>query len=260
MTPNYFTLNNYDSHRNILDISYCAGASQDFHYDQVSRISIILSGSLKEEVGRTEIYAHTGALVIKPNSVMHRNKFGPHGTRMISILVTDTFVNSLMSEKDSLWNWYTGERHSRAVWKFLYWMKQEGSELETIDHVIELVSHLASGELPSSYRPPWLDSILDRIHAEYNDSNLLVRELARTVDVHPVYLARVFRKFQLCSVKDYIQCLRLQQVSHALATTTDPLSQIAYMKGFSDQSHMTRYFRNYYGMSPGNFRKFSRSF
>ena len=61
--------------------------------------------------------------------------------------------------------------------------------------------------------------------------------------VHPVHLAQTFRKFYRCTIGDYVRSLRIEFACRQLAATKMPLSEIALLAGFADQSHFTRTFR-----------------
>ena len=74
-----YQVNHIDRKNRLIDISYFPHAKYDFHCDNVSRISIVLSGELKETVGSKEIFAQTASLVIKPSSVAHKNVFWTSG-------------------------------------------------------------------------------------------------------------------------------------------------------------------------------------
>ena len=79
-------------------------------------------------------------------------------------------------------------------------------------------------------------------------------ELARTVDVHPVYLARAFRRSYGCSPGEY---LRRRRMEHAVAMLHDDrmgIADIAVACGFVDQSHFTHAFRRAYRYTPAQYR------
>jgi AraC family transcriptional regulator len=84
---------------------------------------------------------------------------------------------------------------------------------------------------------------------------VLLGELAADVSVHPVHLARAFRKRYLCSVGDYIRKLRIEAACHALLNSDTAIAEIALRSGFSDQSHLCRTLKQYTGMSPRHFRR-----
>lgn len=52
-------------------------------------------------------------------------------------------------------------------------------------------------------------------------------ELARELGLHPVYLARVFRRYFGCSIKQYVQQIRLRRAMEQLAATQTPLTPYA---------------------------------
>ena len=80
-------------------------------------------------------------------------------------------------------------------------------------------------------------------------------ELATAVGVHPVTLARGFRKAYGCSVGAYLRWLRVARAARELAETDAPLAEIALAAGFADQSHFSNVFRRETGLSPSAFRR-----
>jgi AraC-like DNA-binding protein len=103
-------------------------------------------------------------------------------------------------------------------------------------------------------RDTWLSRVVSALH-EGADSRTSMDELATLAGVHPVHVARGFRKRFGCTVAGYVRVIRVRRACETLAGTDLPLSTIAQSAGFSDQSHFTRVFRSTMGMSPGAFRR-----
>jgi AraC family transcriptional regulator len=110
----------------------------------------------------------------------------------------------------------------------------------------------------SSTRPRWLDEARDRIHVELAARPSLTG-LAQSVGVHPVTLARAFRRAFGCTVGEYVRGLRIERAARQLADTDLSLATIALDEGFADQSHFSNLFRRHTGLSPFEFRRATRS-
>jgi AraC family transcriptional regulator len=99
----------------------------------------------------------------------------------------------------------------------------------------------------------WLKRAKDLLHARFGDS-MSLSEIAAEVGVHPVYLAREFRRCFRCTIGDYVRQLRIEHACRALNDTDAPLKEVALDAGFFDQSHFCRVFRKYTGMTPNEYR------
>jgi AraC family transcriptional regulator len=110
----------------------------------------------------------------------------------------------------------------------------------------------------TSGRPQWLEQARERIHADLAARPSLTG-LAESVGVHPVTLARAFRRAFGCTVGEYVRTLRIERATRQLAETDLPLAVIALAEGFSDQSHFSNLFRQHNGLSPFQFRRAVRS-
>ena len=88
------------------------------------------------------------------------------------------------------------------------------------------------------------------IHTNFSDKNLTIETIAKNISLSPYYFARSFKKSFGLSPHRYIQNIRLENAYNMITQNRLPLSQIAQICGFSDQSHMIRVFKMYYGFTP----------
>lgn len=105
--------------------------------------------------------------------------------------------------------------------------------------------------------PAWAKELKEIIQDQI-DTNLTLNltEISRTLKVHPTYLSREFsRYFDDMSFGDYIRRLRIEKATAMLAHSAHSLAEIAYLTGFSDQSHFTRIFKKVTGQNPSQYRK-----
>ena len=106
--------------------------------------------------------------------------------------------------------------------------------------------------------PHWLLQARDLLHAHFSES-LTLASIAQTVGVHPVYLAREFRKHFRCTIGEYMRRLRIECACREIAQTDMPLIEIAAAAGFYDQSHFSRTFKRLTGLTPAAYRAVSRA-
>jgi AraC-like DNA-binding protein len=104
--------------------------------------------------------------------------------------------------------------------------------------------------------PDWAKELKEIIQDQIDTNlNLSLKEISETLQVHPAYLSREFsRYFNDLSFGDYIRQLRIEKAIQLLSTQQS-LTEIAYLTGFSDQSHFTRIFKKHTGQSPSAYRK-----
>jgi AraC-like DNA-binding protein len=108
----------------------------------------------------------------------------------------------------------------------------------------------------SSKKPPaWVQEIRNLIQDQI-DTAVTLKELSKELDINPAYLSREFsRHFDNLSFGEYIRKQRIEKAIGFLTTSSYSLTKIAYLTGFSDQSHFTRIFKKHTGKSPSVYRK-----
>lgn len=105
--------------------------------------------------------------------------------------------------------------------------------------------------------PAWARELKDMIQDQIDTNlSLSLREVSQSLNVHPSYLSREFSKyFDDLSFGDYIRKLRIEKAIQLMKNSGHSLAEIAYLTGFSDQSHFNRIFKKLTGKNPSAYRK-----
>ncbi|TAK35604.1 MAG: helix-turn-helix domain-containing protein [Saprospiraceae bacterium] len=105
--------------------------------------------------------------------------------------------------------------------------------------------------------PDWAKELREIIQDQI-DTNLALslKDISKDLDLNPAYLSREFSKyFEDLSFGEYIRKLRIEKALQLLDDPAYSLTDIAYLTGFSDQSHFTRIFKKHVGENPSTYRK-----
>jgi len=99
----------------------------------------------------------------------------------------------------------------------------------------------------------WLQRVEDILRRRFAEP-IGLGEVAAIAGVHPVHVARVFRREYGCSIGEFVRRVRIDAAREELAHGKAPIAEIAIRLGFSDQSHLHRMFKRLTGMTPKQFR------
>lgn len=130
----------------------------------------------------------------------------------------------------------------------------EGLLLELLVEAARRRSLLTEEKRPSL----WLKQAEELLRASFS-SPLQLPAIANAVNVHPVHLAREFRRHFKCTIGEYVRRLRVDFAQRELSHGSAPLVAIALSAGFSDQSHLTREFKRITGFTPLQYRNLFKS-
>ena len=125
---------------------------------------------------------------------------------------------------------------------------------------LEMIAELArcASRQPDEGVPAWLDDVRQELTSRLSEAPPLA-ELAAGAGVHPVHLAREFRRHFRCTIGDFIRQVRVEFACREIAETDAPLSEVALSAGFYDQSHFSNIFRRFTGMTPTAYRAICRA-
>jgi hypothetical protein len=105
--------------------------------------------------------------------------------------------------------------------------------------------------------PSWVNELKELIQDQVDTNFALnLSEVSKGLKIHPAYLSRKFSKyFNNLTFGEYLRKLRIQKAVHLIENTNHSLTEIAYLTGFSDQSHFTRVFKKHTGKNPSSYKK-----
>ncbi len=101
--------------------------------------------------------------------------------------------------------------------------------------------------------PQWLERVRNNLEQRFAEP-LKLSEIAAEAGVHPVHLAREFRKHYGTSVGEYLRRVRIEYACRELMGSNVAVTNIAFAAGFADQSHFSRTFKRLCGTTPGRYR------
>ena len=243
---------------------YPAGHAQAVHDHEYANISIVLSGSIEERVGKRCHEGVAGHVVFKPAGIPHANRCRSNGARLFRIEIHGAGSDEDLLGRCSLRD-YTWASGGPALALMLRARREHRTSDPETNLALECLALEALARLlgcdtrppnrdARGPEPPWFRRLLDRLHTR-SDEPLHVSALAHDVGVHPVYLARVFRKRLHGTIGEYVRWLRLARSIEAMRHRGRPLADIALEAGFYDQAHFSRTFRSGLGRSPAAYRR-----
>lgn len=102
-----------------------------------------------------------------------------------------------------------------------------------------------------------LEPLLEYIHLHHGEE-LPLDEAVEFMGLNKEYFCRLFKKNMGVSYLQYVYQIRTTAVCRELETTEDPIGEIAERNGFRDPKMLNQYFREIYGCTPSEKRKFFR--
>lgn len=248
----------------VSELYFDPGLTLPPHYHEHACLSILASGSMEKAFTTRTYELPAASLITIPPGETHIDWFGKQGTHIVVIeLDKNISKRHTMMEPTGKLLEDVIEQRGRAIDGFARRLSRELrapddlSSLAVSGLVFELISSLGRkdyfSERTGSVQPGWLPKVIEYLHA-YDDRHVRIEDVAREVDLHPGYLARSFRKHVGMPLGSYAREIRLERVAAELATSEERILDIAIASGFTDQSHLTRLFRQRFGVTPAQYR------
>jgi AraC-like DNA-binding protein len=102
-----------------------------------------------------------------------------------------------------------------------------------------------------------LEPILEYVQLHHGEE-VSLDEAANTIGLNKEYFCRLFKKNMGVSFLQYVYQVRTTAFCRELEATEDPIGEIAERHGFRDPKMLNQYFREIYGCTPSEKRKFFR--
>ncbi|MDK2747129.1 MAG: AraC family transcriptional regulator [Brevundimonas sp.] len=192
-----------------------------------------------------------GALVWNPPGVEHRDCFDVAGGRFLSISF-DPPKGAGQGDPLRLRGLRAENAARRLVGVAGRFAAGDAVVMEglTLDLAAAVLSPVELNEDPA---PEWLLRAHQVMHDLADQPGLEVATVAEMVGVHPVSLARRYRRHFGRSPSAAIRAVRADRAAAQVARGRD-LAELALGAGYADQSHLTREFGAIYGLTPARYR------
>jgi AraC family transcriptional regulator len=232
-------------------VRYAGSALLEWHAHAEASVSVVLAGSIEEQVGSRTGLGRIGSVVAKPAGLEHCNRVAAEGATLLAIKGKEAAEIASRG-----WCWTSSHRSAIAGLQLARSLR--AGFAPDAEPLIDLLSFAdEAGQRPSTRRRlAWLDDIRSRLDRQNAPP---VSRLAELADVHPVYLARAFRQQFDCSIRDYRRRARVRRAANLFASSDLPIAAIAASLDYFDQSHLCRDFRTELAVSPADYRAILRS-
>ena len=204
--------------------------------------------------------------------ILKKHKLADPALQHLAVIVrgADTERHDLAAQASGLWAISAGLSYNTpddqellmkgmviydALYSWAKYLQHERHTQSPAEHLLMEVFERYISKKASAKTPAWVVEIKDLIQ-DHIDTSITLKELSKDLDINPAYLSREFSKhFNNLSFGEYIRTQRIEKAIEYLNTSQYSLTEIAYLTGFSDQSHFTRIFKKHTGKNPSAYRK-----
>lgn len=219
---------------------------------------LLLAGEYLSTAAGMPARARGPLLILNPPGTEHRDRFAGLDGRFFTLSLSADCWRAMAQER----RLDAGARRlgSGAMAQALglrselqHWDAQSPLAVECRLHAL-LDEAAIDVRLDADHAPDWLQRVREQLEDQWR-AQPGIAELARSAGVHPVYLARAFRRQYGCTPADYLRRCRLQRAALMLSDRRRSVAAIAAECGFVDHSHLTRAFTQRFGCTPSAHRR-----
>ena len=237
------------------------GIHLPLHSHAHAYFTLLRSGGYWESFGRTQVTYPVRSVHFHRPGIIHRDVIAPGGASFLVVEIGEDLLRRAVHDLPlpaGRWDDHGGEL-AQAAWRLERecFDPERRSPLVLEGLVLEMLGLVPRAPDNDAKKPAWLAQVIERLH-DHLDQRVTLQQLAREAGVHPVRLARAFRRHVGVGVGEYVRAERVRWIEERLAHGDEELAQLALDAGFVDQSHMTRAFRRVTGRTPGEVRAEAR--
>ena len=249
---------------NMCEVFYPTGLHQPRHTHKCASFSFVLCGNYAEKIDARTHSRQASTVIFHPPEESHAVVF-EDDVRILSVEINFEKLSeirrhsiifdasaSCRSEKTN----FLGSQIYREFCRM-----DTFSRLAIEGLILELLAEASRSKIGADEKtlPGWLLQTKEFLHGNFTES-VSIEEISKIADVHPVHLSRVFRAKFGCTIGEYVRRLRVEFARRQICATDTYLTEIASAAGFADLSHFSRTFKEYFGLTPSEYRKiYSRS-
>jgi len=225
------------------------------HEHEDGHFILVLAGRYRSSARGAEAVLGPGDLLWNPLGTHHQDCFSGSEGRFLSLSLPARLAQDLnLVDGGARRLRGAAERLGRTLVQRAEALDLGGlldTEMQCLS-LCALTADEAAPDIALHSAPPWLRRCMERLVDE-SEQVLRLGDLAREAGVHPVSLARAFRRHYGLSPGQLQRRSQLNRAA-ALLSRGQAISDVAAACGFADQSHFTRVFRVEYRSTPARWQ------
>jgi AraC family transcriptional regulator len=236
----------------IIEKFYSPGTSLALHEHETAYVSFLLAGAYVERSRQEERICAAGTVIWHPRAEVHADRFQSGGGHLLDLEIDPAWLDDVGRDRKivSQARMFCGGLPYSLGLRLYRELSADSSRVD--DVATELLGFFFTGPL-ERHPPAWFNRAL-QICSDL-EQQLSLASLAFAVGVHPVHVARSFRRFLGYTFGDHLAKIRIRNAFRLLATSGAPIVDVAYACGFADHAHLCRAFKRSTGLTPSAFRR-----
>ncbi|MGH9949454.1 MAG: helix-turn-helix domain-containing protein [Pyrinomonadaceae bacterium] len=247
----------------LMETAYNYAHKLPAHSHESAYFCFVLDGSFTERYENKSRLCSPSTLIFHPAGEKHSDYFHTDA-RCFNIQMNPQWFDS-MRQSSNLLNtpadFYDPPLSGLALRLYCEYLENdEFSRLAIEGLTLEILAESSRHRIRKAerYPPSWLRQAREVLDERFDES-LALADLSEAVGVHPVHLARAFRRFYGSTIGEYVRRRRVEMACRQISDTDASLSEVGLAAGFFDQSHFARTFRRFTGLTPSEYRSAFRS-
>ena len=234
------------------------------HAHECACFGFVLAGGFSEQFPVQKLSYAGGAVFFRPPELVHENRVSRAGARCFYLEVSSRWLDHI--EQYSPLPQQPISFEACTLQKLANCLYDQWQDMDDVAPLaIEGLACEMAAQLCRTVRvkrepnpPHWLKQVHDLLRCRFKESLRLV-EISREVRMHPVHVAREFRRYFGTTIGQFRRKCRIDFACERLAHSKLPIVEIAFESGFAQQPHFTNVFRKITGLTPHRYRKLYRS-
>lgn len=238
----------------ITDTTYTKSDEFAAHSHENLYIAYVVQGHYIETTGTETKRCLPGSVIFHRVGERHSNRSFAEKNRILNAEIPkEWFDKQDMSYCDIEHNAGENDLRLKIIFSNIYseyLLNDDVTSLGIESGIMQSFSSVISGrEYYSGNVPEWVRKTDEIFHYE-DHSKITLKYIAEMTGIHPAHLSRDFHKYFHCTMSEYLRKIKIENAVNLLAGSNTPLAEISYKCGFADQSHFTRTFKKFKGLTP----------
>jgi AraC family transcriptional regulator len=248
----------------LTEVTYPPGLRLQSHSHDQTCIGLTLKGRSIECFRKVEIDRPKQTVLFRPAVERHNDVIGNVGATCFLIEFDAPRIPWLAGGRldhvgpSGFRNESIARLASRAHHEWI--CRYDSFELAIYGLIHEIFAEIIRADKHDKFRaspPVWLRRVKEVLDDSYNETVSLAW-LAQIASVHPMHLARSFRRHFGSSVGNYLRERRIEAAKDRLLDREKSLTEIALECGFSSHAHFCGLFKHFTGLTPTEFRRLQK--